>query len=105
MYAGPLRDFFAQQDRYHDELAALAEARAENAALKRQAGLLATKEYIAQRARVDGLLVPPGSQAFVVKGLPDEDEAEPFTLPDEKPVTGSVSVLERVEDLWRTVLD
>lgn len=105
MYAGPLRDFFAQQDRYHGELAALAAARAENAALKRQAELLATKDYIAQRARVDGLLVPPGSQVFVVKGLPDEDEVEPFTLSDEKPVTGSVSVLERVEDLWRTILD
>lgn len=105
LYVAPLRDFFAQQDRYHDEVAALESAKVENEALQHQAELLASKDYIAQRARTDGLLVPPGSQAFVVKGLPDEDDLEPFTLPSDTPATGSVSVLERVEDLWRTLLN
>lgn len=105
LYVGPLRAFFAQQDRYHDEVAALDSAREENAALQKQAELLSTKDYIAQRAREDSLLVPPGTQAFVVKGLPDEDEANRVTLPSDVPATGSVTVLERVEDLWRTLLN
>ena len=105
LYVGPLRQFFAQQDRYHDEVAALEAAREENAALQKQAELLGTERYIAQRAREDGLLVPPGTQVFVVKGLPDQDDADPVTLPTDTPTTGSVTVLERVEDLWRTLLD
>jgi cell division protein FtsB len=103
LYVGPLRAFFAQQDRYHDAVAALASARSENATLKKQAELLGTKQYIAERAREDSLLVPPGTQAFVVKGLPDEDQASRVTLPSDTPTTGSVTVLERVEDLWRTL--
>ena len=105
LYVGPLRAFFAQQDRYHGEVAALDAARVENAALKTQVELLGTERYIAQRAREDGLLVPPGTQVFVVKGLPDEDEADLVTLPTDTPTAGSVTVLERVEDLWRTLLE
>ena len=105
LYVGPLRAFFAQQDRYHGEVAALDAARVENAALKTQVELLGTERYIAQRAREDGLLVPPGTQVFVVKGLPDEDEADLVTLPSDTPTAGSVTVLERVEDLWRTLLE
>jgi len=105
LYVGPLRAFFAQQDRYRDEVAALDAARAENATLKQQAELLGTERYIAQRAREDGLLVPPGTQVFVVKGLPDEAEADRVTLPNDTPTAGSVTVLERVEDLWRTLLE
>jgi cell division protein FtsB len=104
-FVSPLRAFFAQQDRYHTAVAALQDAKQENAALKQQAQLLGTKRYIAQRARADSLLVPLGTQAFVVKGLPDEDEAAKVTLPDDQPATASVSVLERVEDLWRTLFD
>ena len=105
LYVGPLRAFFAQQDRYHDEVAALDAARAQNAALQKQTELLSTKHYIAQRAREDSMLVPLGTQVFVVKGLPDEDEVDPITLPVDAPRAGSVTVLERVEDLWRTLLN
>lgn len=105
LYVGPLREFFAQQDRHQEAVAALDEARAENAALQQQVELLGTDRYIALRAREDSLLVPPGTQAFVVKGLPDDDEADPVTLPTDTPTAGSVTVLERVEDLWRTLLE
>jgi len=100
---GPLRDFFAQQDRYHEAVAALDEAKVQYAALEKQAERLGTKAYIAQRAREDSLLVPPGTEVFVVKGLPGEDENVRVTLPDATPTTSSVSVLDRLEDLWRTL--
>ena len=105
LYVAPLRAFFAQQDRYGDEVAALQAAKKENAYLRKQAELLSTKRYVAQMARADSLLVPPGTQAFVVKGLPGKDDAEPVTLPPQEAATGSISVLERIEDLWRTVLN
>ena len=105
LYVGPLRAFFAQQDRQQEAVAALGAARAENAALEEQAERLGTEHYIALRAREDSLLVPPGTQAFVVKGLPDEGDVDPVTLPTDTPTAGSVTVLERVEDLWRTLLD
>lgn len=105
MFVGPLRSFFAQQDRYNDAVAALDEAKSENAALRKQVRLLGTESYIAERARADRLLVPAGTEVFVVKGLPDEDEADRVTLPSDTPAAGSVTVLERVEDLWRTLLN
>jgi len=105
LYVGPLRAFFAQQDRHQEAVAALDAARAENAALQEQVELLGTDRYIALRAREGSLLVPPGTQAFVVKGLPDDDELDPVTLPTDAPTAGSVTVLERVEDLWRTLLE
>lgn len=103
LYVGPLREYFAQQDRHQEAVAALAAAKEQNAALEARAERLATKSYIAQRAREDSLLVPPGTQAFVVKGLPGEDGSGHLTLPDETPRTQSVTVLERIEDLWRTL--
>jgi len=105
MFVGPLRSFFAQQDRYNDQVAALDAAEAENVALKKQVQLLGTDGYIAERARADGMLVPVGTEVFVVKGLPGEDEAGKVTLPSDTPTAGSVTVLERVEDLWRTLLN
>jgi cell division protein FtsB len=105
LYVGPLRAFFAQQDRYHEAVAALQAAQAENASLQKQAERLGTKSYIAQRAREDSLLVPPGTQAFVVKGLPGEEESGHVELPSDTPTTQSVTVLERIEDLWRTLLE
>jgi cell division protein FtsB len=105
LYVGPLRQYFAQQDRYQEAAAALDAAREQNVALQEQAERLTTTSYIAQRAREDSLLVPPGTQAFVVKGLPGKDESEHLTLPSETPQTQSVTVLERIEDLWRTLLN
>ncbi len=99
-YVGPVRGFFAQQDRHQQELAALRAARAENEAIKVQVRLLNSSDYIAQRARADSMLVPAGTQVFVIKGLPSDDAA---------PVDGaaapaaSPSVLERIGDLWRTL--
>jgi hypothetical protein len=105
LYVGPLRAYFAQQDRYHDAVASLRAAKAENASLQEQAERLGTKAYIAQRAREDSLLVPPGTQAFVVKGLPGEDDSGHLDLAADTPATQSITVLERVEDLWRTLLE
>lgn len=105
LYVGPLREYFAQQDRYQEAVAALNAAQEQNAALQEQADRLNTKSYIAQRAREDSLLVPPGTQAFVVKGLPGEDESDHLTLPGETTTAQSVTVLERIEDLWRTLLN
>lgn len=103
LYVSPLRSFFAQQDSYAREAAALEQARAENEALTRQIELLDSESHIAERARTDSLLVPPGTQVFVVKGLPGRDE-DPAGTRRAEPATGSISVLDRIEDLWRTLL-
>jgi len=84
--------------------AVLQAARTDNAALKHQKDLLITKAYIAQRARSDSMLVPPNTQVFVVKGLPGKGtEAGVSTLT--RPTEGSISVLDRIDDLWRTLLN
>lgn len=102
-YVTPLRDFFAQQDRYQTEAATLQAARADNAAFKHEAQLLSTKSYVAQRARADSMLVPPDTMVFVVKGLPGKDEGT-APSPRQAPTEGSISVLDRLDDLWRTLL-
>ena len=102
-YVSPLRDFFAQQDRYEKAAAELQAARQDNAALQREVDLLTTKAYIAQRARSDSMLVPPNTQVFVIKGLPGKEQENSFST-DTPPVEASISVLDRVEDLWRTLL-
>jgi cell division protein FtsB len=102
-YVAPLRAFFEQQDRFEQASAELQAARHDNAALEREVRLLTTKAYIAQRARADLTLVPPGTQVFVIKGLPGREEETGFST-DTPPVESSISVLDRVEDLWRTLL-
>ena len=102
-YVSPLRDFFAQQNRYEKAAAELQAAKQDNAALEREIQLLTTKAYIAQRARSDSMLVPPGTQVFVIKGLPGKAEESVVSKPT-APVEASISVLDRVEDLWRTLL-
>jgi cell division protein FtsB len=101
-YVAPLRDFFSQQDRYEKAAAELQAARRDNAALTREADLLTTKAYIAQLARSDSL-VPPDTQVFVIKGLPGKEDETGLTTAT-PPVEASISVLDRVEDLWRTLL-
>jgi hypothetical protein len=98
-----LQAFFVQQDRYQHAADALQAARADNAAYALQMKLLTTKTYVAQVARADSMLVPPGTQVFVVKGLPGDD-AEPVVRSSSAPTADSISVLDRVEDLWRTLL-
>lgn len=103
-YVSPLRAFFTQQDRYQHESEALAAARVQNEAYKVQVELLTRKDYVAQLARADSMLVPPETQVFVVKGLPEAAE-EPVAGRTE-PVSGeSISVFDRLDDLWRTLLN
>jgi hypothetical protein len=102
-YVAPLQAFFAQQDRYQHAADALRAARADNAAFDRQMQLLTTKTFVAQEARADSMLVPPDTQVFVIKGLPG-DAAAPVVRSSGDPTASSFSVLDRVEDLWRTLL-
>jgi cell division protein FtsB len=102
-YVSPLRDFFEQQNRYEKAAAELQAARLDNAALEREVDRLTTKAYIAQLARSDSMLVPPDTQVFVIKGLPGKGEEHSFNTAT-PPVEASISVFDRVEDLWRTLL-
>ena len=102
-YVSPLRAFFGQQDRFQHESQALAAARAENEAYKLQVKLLNTKAFVAQVARADSMLVPPDTEVFVIKGLPGAGE-EPAVKPVETVSDGSISVFDRLDDLWRTLL-
>lgn len=102
-YVSPLRDFFAQQDRYQKEASTLKAARADNAAFEHEVQLLSTKSYLAQRARADSMLVPPDTMVFVVKGLPGKEQTG-ATTPAPSPTEGSITVLDRLDDLWRTLL-
>jgi cell division protein FtsB len=101
-YLGPLREFFAQQDRFQQKTAALEAAKADNSDLKRNLELLKTDGYIAQQA-LGSLLVEPGTQVFVIQGLPGRAE-EDAARREAEPTASSISVLDRVEDLWRTLL-
>ena len=102
-YVSPLRSFFQQQDRYNKAAAQLQAARRDNTALAREADLLITKAYIAQRARSDSMLVPPGTQVFVIKGLPGKKEEKSFSTAT-PPTESSISLFDRIDDLWRTLL-
>ena len=102
-FVSPLRDFFAQQNRYEKAAAQLEAARSDNSALEREVKLLTTKAYIAQRARSDANLVPRDTQLFVIKGLPGK-ELEASASNRTAPVQASISVFDRIEDLWRTLL-
>ena len=102
-FVSPLRDFFAQQNRYEKAAAQLDAARSDNAALEREVKLLTTKAYIAQRARSDANLVPRDTQLFVIKGLPGKEQ-EVSASNRTAPVQASISVFDRIDDLWRTLL-
>lgn len=104
LFVPPLRAFFVQQDQYQTAKASLEATRADNTALERQVRLLTTKAYIAQKARADSMLVPKGTQVFVVKGLPGE-EVDLGTVTETQPQQSSISVLDRLDDLWRTLLN
>jgi cell division protein FtsB len=102
-FVSPLRAYFAQQNRYEKAAARLEAARQDNSALEREVDLLTTRAYIAQLARSDANLVPKDTQLFVIKGLPGRDD-EVAASERTAPVQASISVLDRVEDLWRTLL-
>ena len=98
-YVSPLRSFFAQQDRYDRQVASLAQARVANQTLRTQIDLMRTRDFITRQAREQYQLVPPGLQAFVVKGLPG---AEPSAAPSGA-TTLAPSLLARLADLWHTI--
>ncbi len=98
-YVPPLKAFFAQQDRYQRSEVALKEARAENEAMKLEVSLLNSREYIAQRAREDSMLVPANTQVFVIKGLPQDKPNPDAGLK----APAKLSVVERLGDLWHTL--
>ncbi len=103
-FVSPLRAFFAQEDRYQQELVALRQARAQNTELKAELATMGTKEYVVRQAREDFQLVPPGVQAFVVKGLPRETVGSASPA---KPASQAraLSVVERLADLWHTIIE
>jgi cell division protein FtsB len=101
-YVAPLRAFFAQQDRHSGAAAQLSQTQQQNAALKAEIVHLRSAEYVAEKARADFQLVPSGMQAFVVKGLPQEPTAA--LSAQQSPVGGSMSIADRMRDLWSTLL-
>jgi cell division protein FtsB len=102
-YVGPLRQFFAQQDRYQKEALALQAARADNAALKNRVELLNDDDYIRHLALTGSMLTQPDTQVFVISGLPGRAD-EGVSQTESAAAASSFSVLDRLEDLWRTLL-
>ncbi len=101
LYAEPLRAFFVQQDRYEKASTALASAQADNRVLHAEIERLGTDSYVAERALSDLQMVPRGMQAFVVKGLPGESAAAGGG--GQAVVKDTLSPLDRLTDLWRTL--
>jgi cell division protein FtsB len=101
-YVAPLRAFFAQQDRYSIAATQLSQTQQQNAALKAEIDHLRSAEYVSEKARSDYQLVPRGMQAFIVKGLP-QDQIGTASAPQSS-AGGSMSLADRVRDLWSTLL-
>ena len=100
LYVGPLRDFFAQQDRYHKEASTLQQLKQQNAVYHQQLANVKDKQWVIKVAREEFALVPPGMQSFVVKGLPSEPAARTHGSPSGQ----SLSLGDRLKDLWNTLL-
>jgi cell division protein FtsB len=101
LYVGPLREFFAQQDRYQREVATLEQLKQQNVAYERLIAEIHTKAWVLRTAREDFQLVPPGTQPFVITGLPGDEET-PVTTGT--PSAQSLSLPQRLKDLWETLL-
>lgn len=101
-YVAPLRAFFAQQDRYSSAATQLSQTQQQNAALKAEIDHLQSAEYVSEKARADFQLVPSGMQAFIVKGLPPGPS--PGVSAPKSPAGGSMSFVDRMRDLWSTLL-
>jgi cell division protein FtsB len=101
LYVQPLRAFFAQQDRYLDEVAVLDQAKADNVALDVEVSRLKTRDYITRQAREEFQLAPAGMQVFVVKGLPEAGVDDALSQKD--PAADQPTLAERLRDLWLTL--
>ena len=102
LYVTPLRDFFTQQTKYAQQRAILSAARRDNRALTAQVAKLKTTQFVLETAREDFQLVPSGMQGFVVKGLPRVKTTADAT--DTTPQRATMSLGERLSDLWHTIL-
>jgi type II secretory pathway pseudopilin PulG len=100
LYVGPLREFFAQQDRYQKESATLQALQQQNQAYRQELASTRDQMWIIRTAREDFQLVPPNMQAFVVEGLPQQSTT-PRT--QGSPTNESLSLGDRLKDLWRTI--
>lgn len=100
LYVGPLRDFFAQQDRYHKEASTLQELKQTNAAYRTRLANIKDKQWVIRVARERSALVPPNMQSFVVQGFPTEPAAKTHGSPSGQ----SLSLGDRLKDLWDTLL-
>ncbi len=100
LYVGPLREFFAQQDRYQAEAATVGALKQQNAAYHQRLADIKDKQWVIRVAREDFALIPPGMQAFVVKGLPSEPQPRTHNASEAQ----SLSLLGRLKDLWNTLL-
>ena len=101
LYVSPLRAFFAAQDGYFGQRAALSQLQAANRALRTQIADLHSAAYIERQAREQFQLVPAGLQAFVVRGLPRAPNPAPSGSVASAPLRISLGV--RLSDLWRTL--
>ena len=102
LYVTPLRDFFTQQTKYAQQRAILSAAQRQNRALTAQVAKLKTTQFVFETAREDFQLVPSGMQGFVVKGLPRVKTTIGAT--DATPRRVTMSLGERLSDLWHTIL-
>jgi len=103
LYVSPLRAFFAAQDRYFSQVAAVAELRAANHVLRTQIADMHNAAYVIRQARKQFQLVPAGLQAFVVKGLPHSaSRPAPTSAAAAGPLHPSLRL--RLSDLWHTLL-
>lgn len=101
LYYSPLREYFGQQDRYAEEAAVLTVLKRQNKAMEEQLEAMRGELWVVREARAQFQLVPRGMQAFVVNGLPsDEEVAEPAA----RPVKQSLTWADRLKDLFETLL-
>ncbi len=101
LYYAPLREFFAQQDRYQTELAELTELKAQNETMERQLAAMHSKAWVVREARREFQLIPQGMQAFVITDLPD---APVTPVPTLQQAPRSLDLGERLSDLWDLLL-
>jgi cell division protein FtsB len=104
LYVSPLCAFFAAQDSYFGQRAALSRIEAANRALRREVANMHSAAYLVRAARKEFQLVPSGLQPFVVKGLPPgAPSPAPTATPDSVPPRPSL--VARLSDLWHTMLE
>jgi cell division protein FtsB len=102
LYVAPLRAFFAAQDSYFSQRAALSAVQATNRALHKQFSEMHSAAYVERQAREEYGLVPEGLQAFVVKGLPGGTASGAQTITAAY-ATFHLSLGMRLSDLWHTL--